>query len=184
MATQRQITYNDAKSVFSTRKLAILGSIVGEGEVRPDPERLQPLLQLSAPNDMKSLRRVLGFFSYYSPWIKHYSEKIRPLTTTSIFPLSREAQLAFENVKRDIAESVLCAVDEDTLFEVETDASDYAIAATLNQNGRPVAFFSRMLHGPEIGHASVEKEAQAIIEAIRHWRHYLTGRKFIITTDR
>ncbi len=40
-----------------------------------------------------------------------------------------------------------------------------------------------MLHGPEIGHASVEKEAQAIIEAIRHWRHYLTGRKFTITTD-
>ncbi len=42
------------------------------------------------------------------------------------------------------------------------------------------SFFSRMLHGPEIGHASVEKEAQAIIEAIRH---YLTGRKFTITTD-
>ncbi len=46
VATQRQITYNDAKSVFSTQKLAILGYIVGEGEVRPDPERLQPLLQL------------------------------------------------------------------------------------------------------------------------------------------
>ena len=40
-----------------------------------------------------------------------------------------------------------------------------------------------MLHGPEISHASVEKEAQAIIEAIRHWRHYLTGRHFTITTD-
>ncbi len=108
---------------------------------------------------------------------------MRPLTTTSTLPLSREAQLAFENLKRDIAESVVCAVDEDTLFEVEIDASNNAIAATLNQNGRPVAFFSRMLHGPEIGHASVEKEAQAIIEAIRHWRHYLTGRKFSITTN-
>ena len=49
------------------------------------------------------------FFSYYS---QHYSEKIRPLTTTSTF---REANLAFENLKRDIA---VCA---DTLFEVETD---------------------------------------------------------------
>ena len=183
VATKRHITYNDAKSVFSTRKLAILGYIVGEGEVRPDPERLQPLLQLPAPTDMKSLRRVLGFFSHYSPWIHHYSDKIRPLTTTSSFPISREAQQVFENLKKDIAESVVCAVDEDVPFEVETDASDYAIAATLNQNGHPVAFFSRMLHGPEVNHASVEKEAQAIIEAIRHWRHYLTGRHFTITTD-
>ena len=183
VATKRQITYNDAKSIFSTRKLAILGYIVGEGKVRPDPERLQPLLQIPIPEDTKSLRRVLGFFSHYSPWIRHYSEKIRPLTTASTFPISREAQLAFESLKKDVAESVVSAIDEDVPFDVETDASDYAIAATLNQNGRPVAFFSRTLHGPEVSHASVEKEAKAIIEAIRHWRHYLTGRHFTITTD-
>ena len=183
VATQRQITYNDDKSIFSTRKLAILGYIVEEGKVRPDPERLCPLLQLPTPNNMKSLRRVLGFFSHYSPWIQRYSEKIRPLTAASTFPISRDAQTAFENLKRDIAESVVCAIDEDAPFAVETDASDFAIAATLNQNGRPVAFFSRMLHGPEISHASVEKEAKAIIESVRHWRHYLTGRHFTITTD-
>ena len=184
VATQRQITYNDDKSIFSTRKLAILGCIVEEGKVRPHLERLCPLLQLPTPNDMKSLRRVLGFFSHYSPWIQRYSEKIRPLTAASTFPISRDAQTAFENLKRDIAKSVVCAIDEDAPFAVETDASDFAIAATLNQNGRPVAFFSRMLHGPEISHASVEKEAKAIIEAVRHhWRHYLTGRHFTITTD-
>ena len=49
--------------------------------------------------------------------------------------------MAFENLKKDIAESVVCAINEDAPFEVETDASDYAIAATLNQSGRPVAFF-------------------------------------------
>ena len=57
-------------------------------------------------------------------------------------------------------------------FEVETDASDLAIAATLNQNGHP-----------EISHAPAEKEAKAIIEAIHYWRHYLTGRHFNIKTD-
>ena len=183
MARRRQITYNDEKSVFSTRELAILGYIVEEGKVKPDPERLQPLLKLSAPKDMKGLRRVLGFFSYCSPWIKHYSEKIRPLTTTSIFPLSTKAVKVFEGLKEDIAKSVVCAADEDTTFEVETDASDFAIGATLNQNGRPVAYFSCMLHGPEINHASVEKEAQAIIKVIRYWRHYLTERRFTITTE-
>lgn len=33
MASRRQISYNDEKSVFSTRELAILGYIVGEGKV-------------------------------------------------------------------------------------------------------------------------------------------------------
>jgi len=170
-------------SVFSTQRLAILDYIVGKGEIKPDPERLPPFLQLPTPNDAKSLHRVLGFFSHYSMWIQRYSEKIRPLTTTSTFPISSEAPLAFENLKVDIVKSVVCAIDEDTPFEVETDASDYAIAATLNQNGRPVAFFCRMLHGPKVSHASVEKEAKAIIEAIHHWRHYLTGQHFTITTD-
>ena len=60
---------------------------------------------------------------------------------------------------------------------------EFAIAATLNQNGRPVAFFSGTLQGAEIRHASIEKEAQAIIETIHHWKHYLTGRHFSIKTD-
>ena len=33
-ASRRQITYNDDKCVFSTRKLAILGYIIEEGEIR------------------------------------------------------------------------------------------------------------------------------------------------------
>ena len=169
--------------MFSTRKLAILGYIIEEGEIRPDPERLRPLLELPVSTDAKILRRVLGFFSHYSQWIQHYSEKIRPLITTSTFPISKEAKAAFEALKKDIEHSVIWAIDEQVPFEVETDASEFAIAATLSQNGRPVAFFSRTLQGSEFSHASVEKEAKAIIEAVRHWRHYLTGRHFKIRTD-
>jgi hypothetical protein len=58
-----------------------------------------------------------------------------------------------------------------------------ALAATFNQNGRPVAFFSRTLQGSELKHAAVEKEVQAIIEAVRHWRYFLTGRHFALKTD-
>ncbi len=140
-------------------------------------------MELPVPGDSKSLRRVLGFFSHYSQWIQRYSEKIRPLTQALTFPVSEEAKSAFTSLKNDIKQAVVHAIDEDFPFEVETDASDFAIAATLSQKGRPVAFFSRTLQGPEVNHASVEKEAKAIIEAVRHWRHYLTGRHSLIITD-
>ena len=179
----KNIVYNEDKCVFSTTKLSILGYVVEDSNMRPDPERLRPLRQLAMPHDMKSLRRVLGFFAYYSQWIREYSNKVRPLSITTTFPASKEAEIAFQQLKRDIEGSVVTAIDEDLPFEVETDASESAIAATLNQAGRPVAFFSRTLQGSETRHASVEKEAQAIIESVRHWRHYFTGKHFTLKTD-
>jgi len=67
-------------------------------------------------------------------------------------------------------------IDEALPFTLETDASDNAISATLNQQGdRPVTFFSRMLNKRELHYSSVEKEALAIIEAVpsKHSRFYL-----------
>ena len=177
------LTYNKNKCEFSTTKLHILGSVIENNEIRPDPNRLKPLLEMPVPKDMKELKRLLGFFSYYSKYIRNFSQKIKALVNTESFPLSQEAIAAFESLKLDIANSVVCAIKENESFTVESDASDYAIAATLNQSGRPVAFFSRTLHGSELKHSSVEKEAQAIVEAVRHWRHFLTGRHFHLITD-
>jgi len=57
-------SYNESKYICSTSKLSILGYLVENGKIRPDPERLRPLLELPVPHDMKSLRRVLGLFAY------------------------------------------------------------------------------------------------------------------------
>ena len=125
----------------------------------------------------------MGLFSYYARWISNFSEKISPLSKIDTFPLTKDAVEAFEMLKSDIENSVVQAIDETKPFEVETDASDNALAGILNQEGRPVAFYSRTLNKSELNHSSVEKEACAIIESVRHWRHFLTGRHFKLITD-
>ena len=78
------------------------------------------------------------------------------------FPIKEDVAKAFNDLKMEIEKSAIRTVDESLPFVVETDASDIAFVAVLNQGGRPVAFFSRSLHGSEIKHPSVEKRSWCI----------------------
>ena len=91
----RQLKNVTEKCVFSTRSLNLLGYRIGGGKLSPDPERLQPLLELPVPHDLKSLCRVYVMFLYYAKWISHFSDKIRPLNKVQSFPLSHDAVDAF-----------------------------------------------------------------------------------------
>ena len=75
------------------------------------------------------------------------------------------------------------SIDEDRSFVLETDASTVAISATLNQDEKPVAFFSRTLNKSQKMYPTVEKEAMSIVEAIRNWSHFLRRKKFKLITD-
>ena len=80
-------------------------------------------------------------------------------------------------------------LDPDREFVLRTDASDYAIGAVLEQvldDGRhvPVAFWSR---GLAIGQRRTgtprEKEAYAIVMALRKWAGYIALRRITVFTD-
>ena len=158
-AEANNLTFNNNKCTFSTTSIRLLGYEITNNTLRPDPSRLQPLRDIPPPRNLVFQKKVIGLFIYYSKWISSFSEKIKPLTSNSIFPLPQTALDAFNILKKDIEDYVVCAVDETLPFVVETDASDFAIAATLNQGGRPVAFFSCVLQKSELNHPAVEKEA-------------------------
>lgn len=177
------VQLNHSKTVFSVPQICVLGYQVSHSKIQPDPARLQPLKDIPPPENMKLQKKTIGLFAYYSKWINDFSTKIKPLSSNTVFPLSGPALTAFNNLKTDIEDSVVATIDEDKPFLVETDASNVAIAATLNQEGRPVAFFSRSLSPTEVKYPSIEKEACAIIEAIRYWKHYLSSKHFTLITD-
>jgi RNase H-like domain found in reverse transcriptase len=63
---------------------------------------------------------------------------------------------------------------------IETDASDYALAAMLSQvesNGEIhlVTYLSRTFLDTELNYNTHDKELMAIYKAFKAWRHYLEG---------
>ena len=68
----------------------------------------------------------------------------------------------------------------DTPIMVETDASDYTLAAVLSihildGDYHPITFHSQTFKYAETNYDVHDKELMAIYNAFKRWRHYLEG---------
>jgi hypothetical protein len=68
-------------------------------------------------------------------------------------------------------------------FILEADACGYGLGAVLMQNNRTIAFMSQTIGPKAASFSTYDKEALAIIEAIKKWKHYFAGSSLIIRTE-
>ena len=54
------ITSNESKCVFACAEIDLLGDRISRQKIKPDPERLTPLLELTLPKTKSDLQRALG----------------------------------------------------------------------------------------------------------------------------
>jgi hypothetical protein len=78
---------------------------------------------------------------------------------------------------------VLSLPDLQQPFEIETDASDYAVGIVLTQHGHPMAYHSETLSDVVHKYPTYDKEMYSIVQACRQWRHYILGKETVIHTD-
>ncbi|KAF9761555.1 Retrovirus-related Pol polyprotein from transposon opus [Nosema granulosis] len=73
------LTLNRTKSNFFKTQLKVLGSIISEGKVRPDEEKINSVKRLPQPTTLKELRSFLGVANFSGTYIPGYSKLIAPL---------------------------------------------------------------------------------------------------------
>ena len=134
------LTLNKNKCLYSLTSIDLLRYTKSKGSVKLSPDRLKGLMDLSVPQNLPSLRRAMGMFSHYPRWIPNISEKLHPLTKVTRYPLTKEQTEAFKCLKQEIAKSSLVAIDYSHPFEIETDASEHAIAASLTPKRSTCSF--------------------------------------------
>lgn len=172
------------KCVWHTDKVEFLGFVLGTEGLSMDPSKVEVIQKWPPPRRTKDIQSFLGFANFYRRFIHDYSKITVPLTRLTRkgtdWDWTDDCQRAFDALKAAFTTApVLTHWIPDAPLVIETDASDYALAAILsiyvNGDLHPIAFHSRTFTSPELNYDVHDKELLAIFEAFKRWRHYLEG---------
>ncbi|XP_054814737.1 uncharacterized protein LOC129315194 [Prosopis cineraria] len=184
---QHQFFIKKSKCSFAASEVEYLGHLIGGGQVRTDPKKVQAVAEWPEPTNIKQLRAFLGLAGYYRRFVKSYGILAKPLTLLlkkNGFEWSRVAAAAFTKLKEVlISAPVLTLPDFSKQFVVETDACGVGVGAVLMQSGQPIAYFSKGLAERHQKLSIYEEELMAVVLAVLHWHQYLERKRFIIRSD-
>jgi len=67
------------KCEFAKKKLKFLGHIISREGIRMDPEKIEKMVNIGPPKNLKELRSRLDLFSFYYQYIKGFSGITKPM---------------------------------------------------------------------------------------------------------
>ena len=162
-----------------------LGYVLSPNGLSMSADKVKTIQDWPEPRKVKDVQSFLGFANFYRRFINNYSDIVVPLTCLTQkgmpFDFGEKARTAFVYLKNAFSSTpILTHWIPNQPIIIETDASDYALAAILSielDTGEihPVAFHSRKFNPTELNYDVHDKELYAIFEAFCIWHHYLEG---------
>jgi len=145
--------------------------------------KVKTIQEWPEPKKVKDIQSFLGFANFYRHFIFNYSDIVIPLThltrKNTPWNFDDKCKKVFNTLKQAFTSApILTHWVPDVQLVVETDASDYTLAAILSIMTKdneiyPVAFHSWTFSALELNYDVHDKELLVIFEAFKIWRHYL-----------
>lgn len=175
------------KCEFGSSQVHFLGYIVSASRLAVDPSKVEAIKTWPTPSPLTETRSFHGLASFYRRFVAQFSSLMAPLTDCirreGQFVWTAEADMAFEAIKtKPSSAPILALPDFSQVFELHCDASKTGIGAVLSQRGRPIAFFSEKISGARMRYSTYDIEFYAVVKSIKHWRHYLFHKEFVLFT--
>ena len=189
--------------------MGFVGYVVTPNDVSMEEDHVSTIHDWPEPQTHREVQVFLGFANFYQQFVHQYSELTRPLSNllvggkqgkfTGPFSFSDEAHSTFVELKEKFSSTpMLRHFNPEKAVRLETDASAFAIAGILSQQGagepgadwrqttstiegdtaahwHPVAFWSRTMVPAERNYGTKDQEMLAIVMSLRHWCHYTEG---------
>ena len=189
---------NFDKCSFYRNDLDYLGHNIRHGQILITSKRAQDITMMCNPQNLKELNAVIGKMGFCSAFIQHFATLMDPVykyrqSLKPDQPKKEELNVPEHVLQalREMAESIRKAapltVDQGGDLKIQSDASKYGLGATLLQliNGKwyPIRNISRRFNKSELNYDVTAKEAVAMLEAMKHFRHLMHAKTMLIETD-
>lgn len=184
------------KCIFGVSTIDFLGHRISAEGITPLPDKVRVILDFPRPITVKELQRYVGILNFYHRFLPRAASLMRPLysalqkkpSASKRLTWCPEMSTAFDASKRALAEATMLSHPQaGAELALTTDASDFAVGGVLEQKIKdcwvPLGFFSRQLRDRELKYSTFDRELLAMYLSVRHFRHWLDGRNFVIFTD-
>ena len=165
-----------------------LGYTITKDGIKSSSNKFEAIQKAPAPSNKKELQAFLGLLNFYHSFLKDKATVVEPLhrllDSSQTWSWSKHHDTAFKQAKALLtSNSLLVHFDVKKPIVLVCDASPYGIGAVLChrlENGKeaPVAYYSRTLSKTERNYAQIDREALAVIAAVKRFHHFLYGLNF------
>nr|VZH95151.1 unnamed protein product [Spirometra erinaceieuropaei] len=170
-----------------------LGFVFDVTGLHPDPENIRAIQRMPAPKNVSQLRSFLGLISYYSAFLPSLHDVRAPLNRL----LQKDApwcwypncEQAFAQLKSMLSSDPQLTHYDPTLpIVVAADASNHGVGAVISHtfpdgSEKAIMHASRTLNPAEKNCGQIEKEALALVFAVKKFHKPLYGRHFTLLMD-